>query len=73
MAVLVTSTSIIDKKTKGELEELKELERVPCIRYPVTFKDQIEALLDSRSEVNVISPAFGQKLGLKILKTNVRA
>ncbi len=42
-----------DKKTE-------ELERVPYIWYPVTFKDQdqIEALLDSGSEVNVMSQAF---------------
>ncbi len=56
-----------DKKTE------EELERVPCIRYPVTFKDQTEALLDSRSEVNIISQAFAQQLGLKIRKTNVGA
>ncbi len=55
-----------DKKTE-------ELEQVPCIRYPVTFKDQTEALLDSRSEVNAISQAFAQQLGLEIRKTNVGA
>ncbi len=67
MVVLATSTSTIDKKTK------EELERVPCIRYPVTFKDQTEALLDSGSEVNAMSQAFAQQLGLKIHKTNVGA
>ncbi len=68
MAVSATSTSWTDKKTE-------ELERVPCIRYPVTFKDQdwIEALLDSESEVNAMSQAFAQQLGLKIRKTNVGA
>ncbi len=40
VAVSATSTSMTDKKTE-------ELEQVPCIRYPVTFKDQTEALLDS--------------------------
>ncbi len=42
--------------TDKKMEE--ELQWVPCIRYPVTFKDQIEALLDSESEVNAISQAF---------------
>ncbi len=59
--------SMTDKKTE-------EQERVPCIWYPVTFKkDQIEALLDSRSEVNAMSQAFTQQLGLKIRKTNIGA
>ncbi len=39
-------------------EKTEELERVPCIWYPVTFKDQTEALLDSGSEVNAMSQAF---------------
>ncbi len=67
VAVLATSTSMTDKKTE------EKLECVSCIRYPVTFKDQTEALLDSRSEVNVISQAFVQQLGLKIRKTNIGA
>ncbi len=67
MAVSATSTSMTDKKTK------EELERVPCIWYPVTFKDQTEALLDSGSKVNAMSQAFTQQLGLKIRKTNVGA
>ncbi len=57
-----------DKKTE------EELERVLCIRYPVTFKKdqiEIEALLDSGSEVKAMSQAFAQQLGLKIRKTNV--
>ncbi len=67
VAVSATSTSMTDKK-------MEELEWVPCIRYPVIFKkDQIEALLDSRSEVNAMSQAFAQQLGLKIRKTNVGA
>ncbi len=54
LALLETSTLTTDKKTE------EQLERVPCIRYPVTFKDQdqIEALLDSRSKVNAMSQAF---------------
>ncbi len=56
-----------DKKTE------EKLERVPYIWYPVTFKDQTEALLDSGSEVNAMSLAFAQQLGLKIRNPNVRA
>ncbi len=69
MAVLATSTSTTDKKTE------KELERVLCIWYSVTYKDQdqTETLLDSGSEVNAMSQAFAQQLGLKIRKTNVGA
>ncbi len=66
VAVSATSTSITDKKTE-------ELEWIPCIRYPVTFKNQTKALLDSGSEINVMSQAFAQQLGLKIRKTNVGA
>ena len=58
--------SITDKKTEEEA-----LERIPYIRYLVTFKDQTEAILDSGSEVNAINPAFASQLGLKIWKTNV--
>ncbi len=46
---------MIDKKTMGELEEL---ERVPCIWYPVTCKDQTQSLLHSGSEINAMSQAF---------------
>ncbi len=66
VVVSVTSTLVTAKKEE-------ELERVPCIWYPVTFKDQIEALLDSESEVNTMSQAFAHQLGLSIWKTNVGA
>ncbi len=56
-----------DKKTEEELEQIS------CIRYPVTFKNQTKALLDSGSEVNTISQAFMQQLGFKIRKINVGA
>ncbi len=61
----MTSTLITDKT--------EELQWVLCIWYPVTFKDQIEALLDSGSKVIAMSQAFAQQLGLKIRKTNVGA
>ncbi len=49
VAVSTTAMSMTDKK----IEE--ELEWVPYIQYFVTFKDQTEALLDSRSEFNIMS------------------
>ena len=59
--------SITDNKAE------EKLERVSCIWYPVTFKDQTEILLDSRSEINIMSQTVASKLGLKIWKTNVWA
>ena len=67
VAVLATSTSMTNKKTE------EELERVSCIQYLVTFKDQTEALLNSGSKVNAMNPVFASQLGLKIWKINVRA
>ncbi len=52
VAVSATSMSMTDKKTE------EELERISYIWYPITFKDQTEALLDSGSKVNVMSQAF---------------
>ena len=50
--------------------------RVPCIHYPVRFQkgqEQVKALLNSGSKVNIINLAFARKLGLYIRKTNVGA
>ena len=52
------------------------MERVPCIHYPVQFKKdtgKIQALIDSGSEVNAMTPAYAKKLGLRVRKTNVGA
>ena len=51
----------------------EELELVACIWYLVTFKDQTEALLNLKSEVNTISLVFASQLGLRICKSNVQA
>ncbi len=51
----------------------EELERVSCIWYPITFKDQTEILLNSESEVNAMSQAFAHQLGFKIRKINIGA
>ena len=55
----------------------KALERVFCIYYLVRFKKntnktQIQALIVSESEVNVIYLSFANQLGLPIRLTNVR-
>ena len=52
IVVLVTFTSIT-KKTKE-----KKLEQIFCIWYSVIFKDWIEALLDTKSKINIMSQAF---------------
>ena len=70
--VSVSATSTL---TIGAREEA--LERVPCIHYPVQFKDTdkapVQALIDSRNEVNAVHPSFVKQLGLSIRPTNVRA
>ena len=54
------------------------LEHVFCIHYPVQFrkdanKTQVQALIDSGSEVNAIHPTFVKELGLPIKPTDVGA
>ena len=50
------------------------LKRVPCIKYSIQFQaQQVEALVDSGSEVNAMTPAFAAKLGLSTQPTNVGA
>ena len=50
------------------------LQRVSCIRYPVQFqRHDIEALIDSRNEVNAMTPTFAAKLGLATRKTDIGA
>ena len=70
VSVSATSTS-----TTGAREEA--LERVPCIHYPVQFKDTdralVQALINSGSEVNAVHPSFVKQLGLSIRPTDVGA
>ena len=52
------------------------LERVLCIRYPVRLRkdqDEVQALIDSGSEVNAVHPAYAAKLGLRVRETDVGA
>ncbi len=66
MVVLATSMLMIDNKTE------EKLELVPSIQCFVTFKDQLEALLDSGSKVNAMSQVFAHQFGLKTWKTNIK-
>ena len=52
------------------------LDYVPCICYLIWFKKskvQIQALIDSGSEVNAMTQEYASKLGLKIYTTDVGA
>ena len=59
----------------GAREEV--LERVPCIHYPVQFEGmnetQVQALIDSGSEDNAMTPAYASRLGFWARHTNVKA
>ena len=62
--VLVSATSTLmigaRKKTLG---------RVPCIHYPVQYKKDkapMQALINSKSEVNAMHLSFAKQLGLPI-------
>ena len=69
--VLVSATST---SVTGAIEEA--LERVSYIHYPVQFKkdkNQVQALIDSGSEVNAMHPSFAKQLGLPIRPTDVGA
>ncbi len=51
------------------------LQRVPYIRYPVQFQGShnVKALIDSGSEVNMMTPAYAAELGLTTRKSSVGA
>lgn len=53
------------------------LKRVSSIYYPLRFyknkKDEIRALINFRSEVNIMTPTYTLKLGLKVRFTNLGA
>ena len=70
-------------KASKELENQDEakgraavLEKIRCIHYPLRFRKDsadVEALLDSGSEVNAMTPAFASRLALRTRHTNIRA
>ena len=60
-----------------EAQKIRVMDRIPYIYYLIEFqkdKDKdILALLDSRSEVKAMTPAYIAQLGLRVQKTNVNA
>ena len=60
----------------GVREEALVLKSFFCIHYPVQFKKnadktQIQALINSKSEVNAIHPTFVKRSGLSIKQIDV--
>ena len=50
------------------------LQRVSCIHYLIWFKKkEVQALIDSSSEVNAMILAYVLRLGLRVYHTNVGA
>ena len=82
-SVLTTSTWVTNDSEEAILVSVKELEQVTCIQYLIAFPGGVtqdgsilvpmSALLDSGSEVNIIYPAFAERLGLVVRATNVGA
>ena len=52
--ISVNFTSIIEKKIEGK----KELEKISYIWYFITFKNEIEILLDPKNKVYIMIQAF---------------
>lgn len=71
---MATSTSRTEAKKEIKLVPL--LKHLPCIHYLLYFKKnqtKIQALIDSGTELNIITPAYMAKLGLKVRPTNIKA
>ena len=72
---------VIKNSEKAILVSAKELEQVTCIQYLIAFLngvtqnglalDPVLALFDSGSEVNVMHPAFAEKLGFMVQTHNI--
>ena len=81
-SVLTTSTLVIEDSEEA-IVGAKELERVTCIQYPITFPgnvtqdgstlNPVSTVIDLGSEVNAIYPTFAERLGLVVQTINVGA
>ena len=50
------------------------LQRVPCVHYLIRFKKkEVQALINSGSEVNAMTPANVSRLGLRVDRTDIKA
>ena len=73
-AVKTTGAAKNGKESEGKYP--KNLARIPCIQYSITFRKKfvpMTALLDSGSKVNAIHSIFVKKLGLPIRPTDIEA
>ena len=60
--------------TEASKEDDIVLDWVPCIFYPIWFKkNEVQALINSGSKVNAITPAYASKLGLQVRQIDVGA
>ena len=68
VSVLATSVPV----TEASQEDVIALNWVSCICYPIWFKkNKVQALINSGSEVNTITPGYASKLGLKVRPTDI--
>ena len=73
--VSVLATSALVTGANKEAQEVI-LDRVLCIYYPVQFrkdKEVIRTLINSRSKINTMTPAYAKQLGLQAQKTDIGA
>ena len=81
MLVSTSSTSVIEGNKEAILVNNKELKQVMYIQYPIGFQGNVtqvrialdpkSALFDLSNEVNVMHPAFTEKLDLVVRSTNI--
>lgn len=82
-AILVeptTDESVVVSRSKPSTPRLNNLasllERVSCIYHLIQFKNnqiEVQALLDSGSKVNAITPVHAAKLSFKVQLTDIGA
>ena len=83
VSILATSASVTSTSKKAQVTQVTHegknviLDWVPCIHYPVQFRKNKEAtiqvLIDSGSEVNVMTPAYAKILSFWTQRIDVRA
>ena len=50
------------------------LQKVPCVYYLIQFKKkEVQALIDSESEVNAMTPTYASRLSFWVYCTDIRA
>ena len=70
--VLISVTSL--SVTETSKEDDVPLQKVPCVHYLIRFKKkEVQALIDSGSEVNAMTPAYASRLCLQVHRTDIGA